>query len=587
MIKNILELQKAVSSNGWKWGRAGSEINRFRALRTKQKTAQDFYDLKFDFKIYEEYQKIKLPIGRDLVDTFVAHLPLTNPVVEVIPFKPTATYQKRAIDQQEFYQALLLHSLAQSDPAPLYAAKDIALRGEAFLKVVYDIGAIEGLPEQTKEMTDEDYKDRKETYLLERMPLKLVSPDPMNCYPSADHINCRPAEMIEVYEVLAGDVRRIWPEWKSTKSDSQVVVFIEYWNDDKRCFLADGKPVHGTGEFEDNPYRVTPYVHVYSGWGIRTGSSEPETRAVNIIFAAEELIKAQCRKYAYLDKALAFASMPIIEAEGRREDYETPPAPKPGSVYYREEAGQGVKVVWAAPNLPDGILQAISLDEAMLNKRQPAVLRGQVPQGTSAGYPMALMLGEARLHFGVPLENLKVLFGRALELVRYLIRNVGVDDLMLWGKSQAVTLKQADCEGAYQIKVDFDATTPESRGNRALVGQRLRQGGSISQYTELKEWQNNENPEKEITRINAESILKHPAIQQHIAVEAVRELKGEQAALMVEQIMAGGQAGAERKAESTGIPVGGITESEVPEDVLAQAIGRRQQALGAQGYAKR
>ena len=39
MIETVEELKKAVSANGREWGRSGKIINRFRKLRTMQKTA--------------------------------------------------------------------------------------------------------------------------------------------------------------------------------------------------------------------------------------------------------------------------------------------------------------------------------------------------------------------------------------------------------------------------------------------------------------------------------------------------------------------------------------------------------------------
>jgi len=577
MIQNIDDLRKAVSANNQKWGRSGTVINRFSKLRAMQKNAQDFYDLNYKIEIQEEYRKIKLPTARQMVDTFVSHLPLTNPVVEVIPYKATEAYSKKAVKQQEFYQALLQHSLNQTEPAIPYAAKDQGLRGEAFLKVIYDIAVMENTPKKKDGEGDEDFETRKHEYLLERMPLLITCPEPQNCYPFGGEIDCRPVEMIEVYPAYVSDIKAIWPEWITTKKDMDTEVFIEYWNDDKRCFLAGGTVV--TDGFEDNPYGKVPYVHIYSGWGHRTPDNEPEKKAVNMIFEAEDLIKQQCRWNAYLDKAVSWASMPTAEAEGAEEDYgETGLRLEPGIISYGGE-GRNVKVSWVAQNLPAGILQAIGMNDAQINKVQPGVLKGEAPRGIEAGYPMALMIGESRLQFGVPFENLKTLVARALELVRYIIRDISDEDLPLWGESKALTLGSKDCQGAFRIKVDFDSISPEAKAERALAGQRLRQGGSISRYTELEVWQNNKNPDKEIARMDAESILKHPVLQREAAVEAVREIKGEQAAMRVEQAMAEGEAGAVRKGESTGIPVGGRTERELPETVLAGAMTKRSKAL--------
>ena len=209
MINSVEDLRKVVWA---KQGAAsGTWINRFRKLRDNQRKAQQFYDMDYEVKILGEYQVIKLPTARQMIDTYLGHLPLSNPIVEIIPFKLTENYRRRAINQQDYFQALLQHSLSQADPAIPYAAKDMGIRGEAFFKVLYDTGALEGLPEQEKGETAQDYKERKEAHLISRMPIRLMAPDPMNCYPSADHIDCRPMEMIEVYNIYAGHLRLIFP----------------------------------------------------------------------------------------------------------------------------------------------------------------------------------------------------------------------------------------------------------------------------------------------------------------------------------------------------------------------------------------
>jgi len=580
-ITTVEELKRAVSANGQKWGRSGTIINRFKKLRDMQKNAQDFYDLNYEVEIHKEYRKVKLPTARQMVDTFLSHLPLTNPIVEVTPFKETLAYKKKAMKQQEFFQAVLQHSLNQTEPALPYAAKDIGLQGEAFLKVVYDEESLKNIPKKKTDESDDDFKVRKQEYLIERLPIVFTCPAPSNCYPFGGEIDCRPLEMIEVYNAYVGEIKNIWPDWKTKKKDTDIVVFIEYWNDAKRCFLADGTVVTESSRakpFEDNPYDKTPYVHVYSGWGSRTSENEPEKKAINIIFEAEELIVQGCRWHAYLDKAVSWASMPTAHSEQERESFgEGGLKLEPGMVTYGGE-GEAVKVSWAAQNLPAGILQAIGLNDAMINKVQSSVLKGEVPSGVEAGYPMALMIGEARLQFGVALENLKTLTARALELVRYIVRDVSSEDLPLWSENEAVTLSAKDCEGAFRIKVDFESTSKREMAEMALALDRLRAGGGMSLETELELSPLIDNPEKELTRLQAESLTKHPAIQRIIALKAVRAKEGEEAARLLEQAMAEGEAGMMRKAESTGIQIGG-EQREIPEDIIAQVMAKRKKAI--------
>ena len=296
-----------------------------------------------------------------------------------------------------------------------------------------------------------------------------------------------------------------------------------------------------------------------------------------------DVLKGECRQHAYLDKANAFASMPIIELPGRQEDYEEGGkklVPRPGMIVFRGEGEEAGRVSWAAPNLPAGILESLIVYDRLLGKAQAAVLRGEVPRGIEAGYPMSLMIGQARLMFGIPLMNLQVVLARALEMVRLLIRDVIKEPLYAWGKNKAVTLKPEDCEGAYRVRVDFEASTAEGMMNEALGLQKLRQGGSISSRTEMELNPLIKNPTKELHRKKAESLFEHPTLQRMTAVKAVEALYGAKEALAVEQAMVEGEEGAVRKGESTGIPPGGKPESELPESVLEQAVlSKRSKAL--------
>lgn len=566
MINSIAELNKMVSNKVTDLVPSGNRGGLFRKLRTMQKTAQDFYDLNFDVKVYKGYEKIKLPIARQLVDVMVNQLPLYKPKIEVIPFKDTKAYQHKADKQSQFFAALLLDSLSQTDPPIPTAGKYIGLRGEAFLKSVYDVGVLEGIPKD---------EDEKAAYLINHFPLKLICPDPMNCYPSSEHIDCRPVDMIEINQVFASDIRRVWPDWKSSKSDSDLVVFVEYWDNEKYVCLANGKPL--TKDFEDNEYHITPYVHVYSGWGVKTATNDPEKKAINLIFECQDLIKQQCREFSYHDRALAFASTPMIHTskehdEVLRESSGVELKIEPGMVLYGDER---VEVTWAANNLPAGIQSAIMMNQSMIDRVQAGILRGETT-GIASGVQAEVLLGQARRGFDLPLENLKILIARALETMQIIVSQMGTEELSIWGANKALSLSKEDCTGAFRYKVDFETLTFEGKLAQAVGLAGLRQGGDVSLKTALELNPLVDDPEFEYNLIQAEKMLKHPAWQDKISVDALKELGQPEQAALLSQAMAEGAAGEVRKAESSGIPVGGRLEQPTPTSVIEQAImGRR------------
>ncbi len=571
MTVTLSDVRTMVGDKGPSSAQKGTRIGRFNGRKTQQTKDKNFYNLKYTINKLEGFEKIKLPTARQMIDTAVSHLPLSKPVIEVIPFNPTAPFKAKAIKQQEYYTALLTWNMRQVSNMVHVAGKDLFLRGEAYIKTLWD----ESVLGATEDMSDDD----KQSLMIEKMPLRMTCPDPMSCYPSPDHIDCHPTDMLEVYDVLGAQIHRIWPNWKPGAADNAKFKFAEYWSAEQVCFLADNDPV--TDGVEDNIYKVVPYTHVYSGYGHRDTDANPESEAVSLITHVTQIIEEQCRLHAFMDKGASFAAIPMLILPGTESDYDNPPKmPYPGQVVYLGDTvgGERAKVEWAASNLPN-ILTAIQLNDGLLSKVQPGVVRGEAPQNIEAGYPMALMIGEARLQFGLPLQNLQTLVARALDQVRVLIRDVAKETVPIWGETGAITLSPDECQGAYRVNVEFDSSTPEARANRALMGQRLRQGGSISTETELKVYHNEKDPKKEINRMRAESIMTHPVLARKAAVDAVRAIEGEQAAEAIRLAMEEGEAGAERKAESSGIPQGGRTEAELPEDVLGQAMSKRGRAV--------
>jgi len=557
----LKEVKEMASDKG-----AKSRIGSFSTLRKNQKINENWYDLQQDIKVHEVFKKIKLPSARQMVETFVAHLPLGNPEVKVTPARDTEDYKKRTSKQRDFYEALLLYNSQQIDNFMRSSAKDIGLRGEAFLKVQWNKNNL--TPGLKGEAWDEE--------VLERMPLSLLVREPRNCYPNEIHNDCRPYDMLEQYSILAGTVKVLYPGmWKCNKADRTIITFTEYWDKDSMCLLADGEPI-GDGVFE-NPFGFVPYVHVYSGYGHRDSNNSPESKAVGIFQACLDLLAQQSRYYSYLDIATAFAAMPQVILPGRKEDLGPEGGkdliPKPGRVWFTGETPESAKIVWTAQGIPAGIIQAIAMNQNLLGQIQSDVLRGT--GSVESGYPMSLMIGEAKLQFSVPLENLQNLFSRALEMVRLTVKNVIRQEIPIWSKSSIITLSPKDCEGAYRISVSFDSSTTEAAINRALTLQKLRQGGDISKETALELNPLIKDPYKELVRLQAEQLLSHSSIQQWIALKAINAKAGADAAQSVADAMKEGQAGAIRKSESTGIPIGGVLEKPQPQSVIEQAMSRK------------
>jgi hypothetical protein len=87
-------------------------------------------------------------------------------------------------------------------------------------------------------------------------------------------------------------------------------------------------------------------------------------------------------------------------------------------------------------------------------------------------------------------------------------------------------LKPTDINGHYDCEVQLLAEPPEATDNRKALGKALRQGGSISHMTELRQYQDMSQKEadNEIAQIAAEMAMQEPAVREVVAKNAMMRL---------------------------------------------------------------
>ena len=518
------------------------------SLRSEQKIDDDFYEGVDDVGIKEPYHTVRTGLGRAMVDVPADHIVTSHPVAVVEPRKLGEKYEKQADTLQKFYQGWLDY-IAQESPNPLTEAnKKLWVRGESFFKVVYDPGPWGEEHEKREGESRADFDARREQWeldCLDHFPLILQSPDPMTLYTPVAHDRGRPKYAFQVYMKTVEELeesleshRWRWANTKHLKSSSSVE-WAECWFADWRCFLADGQPVL-PGEVQRNILSFVPFVHMYSGLGLTSPLGERERLARSVLYPARSLLTTEQRGFSQLDSIISQWAYPKVRVRNREMGVEVDMAEvkaqlstgmAPAGII--DESKYEVIFEPGTPPPPALFQHILNLSGMLQQMGSVAVLRGVPPAGISAGYPMALLVGQARLKYGEGMRSLTAGLSRALGMGAMIVERVMRQALTLrtevtegrTARRIEHTIKPEDINGYYQVKVKLESEAPEARDARIMLGLRLRQAGEISQETALEDFYGIQGAYDEMVRIAAEKLVQqNPVLQQARAVRALKTM---------------------------------------------------------------
>ena len=175
----------------------------------------------------------------------------------------------------------------------------------------------------------------------------------------------------------------------------------------------------------------------------------------------------------------------------------------------------------------------------------PTVLSGQRPTGVYSGQHQETILATAKPVYKDPFKNLEdglgVAMGMGARVIEKVynypvqIKNFADKDSKAYRK-----ITPDDIKGHYDCEVQLLAEPPEATDARKLLGANLRKGRSISQKTELKEYQNMSEKEAmdELAQIFAETGLSAQGMLEFVARDAMERLGMDKALEMLEQAKA-------------------------------------------------
>ncbi len=295
------------------------EFTPFGNVRTAFETDEQYYELDFlgQLELPDEFQSegIVLPTARDMVDAAVDHTDISNVRVYVNRHGMTNIDQKAAEVFRKFCLGVLYRNNTESTISPFrVGAKHFWLHGVTHIKTIWDADKWPDKPIQKNGETDDSYRDRLNEWQEEAghtIPILIAAVNPRNIMPDPDHF--KPEFYIEKHEKACFTVMKHFPKWKNPKGRAvkEPVVWIEWWDDQYKCFLADGEPVlRIRGGVDKHGYGFLPYVTIDSGLGNQSYEGRLEMRWVGLLRYMLGALRSESRGYSIHDIVLKQEAWP-------------------------------------------------------------------------------------------------------------------------------------------------------------------------------------------------------------------------------------------------------------------------------------
>jgi len=440
------------------------------------------------------------------------------PVVEVSFGKPTQENKVAADKCRRFCQVQLENWDRMNDMPPL---KECGTN-----KMIYGMSALKGPLYNAKAWPKKNrdfYKKTVPAIIVRSFEPVHLLPDPAGRF------------VIEASERLVAAVRASWPGWVTGMEDFEKVLWLEFWSDDWRSYIAGDKPVLRTEDssgIQKNVYSFIPYAWRYTGWGKADPDGDVTEKCAGIYDGLISSLEAQARGRTALDNQLRkdvygrFFFNPLL----KKEDIDETPGgmtPAPPDVPID-------KVISSWPDArvnPDLYQQQGYLDsdiERMVSSRiAPFPFAGESALHAQVGH------AREQLNFNQPLRSMEDMVATVLKNTLYLVKHVIKESVPIVGDE---VLKPSDIKEPCHVTVKLQNKDPEEDRERIRSGLERVQAGVRSIETFLREDVKVDNPEGEIDQILAEQIIRtDPNLRTAIGLKAIEKLGMQEALEIIKQ----------------------------------------------------
>lgn len=538
--------------------------------RAGWQTQDELYNLEYKVQRIEAASVYRPPTGPSKVDAMVDSLVTTDPVVTRKAKRPGEKHSANANKVEEWGQALLERANREEMTPPFKTmAKNFSLYGYAIGRTAWNDTAWTKKPRRVTDASQAQFEAERAT----DFPFILEAPHPYRVLlpPSKK----QPEMAIDVTLRLARDVKAQYPTWDDSGGDEwRSVEVIAHWDKLWQGVMIGDQSIKSV----PNKWGFIPYCHAYAGFGHERIKD----------WQAKDTIKGGLHP-EHLAQGLLAKSVDAIVAEA---EYLTAVHHLAMSTVYRvgmttEDAGdlaQKMAEAGLSGFVGVGSLDSFKyMDMPQINQwffQQYQIVRGNIDQGTFVGevsgertagvataYQHALILGTAKLKFGLAIMQLNnmagIMLGQCARMVDVLGERVTVG---------GITIGPDEIEKDFEFQVDFEASDESARLRKIETGLRMAAAQKISDETFRQEWAGITDDTEEKRRIYIETAMKSPEIQQMIMDEVKRMwLEAHPAPKPIQIAPVGGNGG------GAGAEVPGATPT--PEEQFVQPGSPEEQAL--------
>ena len=508
-------------------------------LHTKEfNNDETYYELDFKDKLEIPIEfadeGVVLPTARDMVDTFVDHIDISNARVSV---NKKGTSQL-AIDEAEMmrkiYLGLIHRTNVESDISPWrVAAKHYALHGLGVFKTVWDADRWPDKPKQGEGENEDDYANRVDEWRAEThesLPIVIQAINPGCIMPDPSYGGRQ--FVIEKQSRLCFDVSRRWPHWGNPKNKklSEEVTLISYWDNTYRCDLIDGEPILKVkGGIVKHKYGFIPYVLIDSGLGNLSTDGDASKRYVGILRYMFDLLVAESRDFSISDIVLKKAGFPYLVISGKNAGLVTEISQKYGVANKLPEGVTVEEVVSKVP--PDALAQHLyRTSDYIAAHAAPRSVRGLGETGVRSGADRRLVIAEASSRYQYSTDAFRNGTAKVLTNCARIIKNVIPDSFNVWAKTPTdefdIEIDKKKMREPFTCYVEFAPISEEDEYRRHDDLERMAASGIVTRRW-ARTQMSNVDPLAMERDEEREKLMNDPMLQQLVSQYAAGKLAAE------------------------------------------------------------
>jgi hypothetical protein len=278
----------------------GRDTNKIR----EQKTDLSFYEDTFEVDITSPFHVIRTGKGARIINDMVSHIQIANPQVFREKIKASESGKESALKVEKFLNYLVRSIIGEIKESIWMSA----LFGEGLFQVDFNGDA---------------YENSKKGYVhrLGALPVIVSSIDPLiaHCLP---YDSLLPEKVIKKFEMDSSEIINMFPEWANPKNrkegSSNGAKYIAYWDADSKYYEADEE----TLEEKLNIFGFCPFVHFYSGFGMKSSGGKPENLAVGRLRRIRGRLIEHCEIESRIDSIIGLYANPIYRIKKTQTDAE-------------------------------------------------------------------------------------------------------------------------------------------------------------------------------------------------------------------------------------------------------------------------